>query len=102
MASQRIGSRDYRVYGLQGLAEEIRGVGRRVTEATTTRLDAARAALDGWHGAHAAAFVERANRVLEAMVTFQLTVEEAASACSHFPGDAVRNPSFVDGYAYHD
>jgi hypothetical protein len=100
MASKRIGSRDYRVYGLQGRAEEIRGVGRRVSEATTTRLDAARAALDGWHGAHAAAFVERANAVLSAMVTFQLTVEEAASACSSFPGDAVRNPSFVDGYAY--
>ena len=100
MAGKRIASRDYRVYGLQGLAEEIRGAGRRVSEATTTRLDAARAALDGWHGAHAAAFVERANAVLSAMVTFQLDVEEAASACSSFPGDAVRNPSFVDGYAY--
>jgi hypothetical protein len=100
MAGKRIGDRDYRVFGLQARAEEIRGVGRRVSEATSTRLDAARAALDGWHGAHAAAFVERANRVLEAMVTFQLTVEEAASACSSFPGDAVRNPSFVDGYAY--
>jgi hypothetical protein len=99
MAVHRIGGREYRVYGLQALAEEIRGAARQVSEATGGRIDAARLALDGWHGRHAAAFVERANGVLSDTVTFQLAVRDAASACERWPGE-VGGSSYGDDYIY--
>ncbi len=99
MAVHRIGSREYRVYGLQTLAEEIRGASRQVSEAVGGRLDAARAALEGWHGAHASAFVTRANSVQSAMVSFQLAVRDAAATCASWPG-AATGSSYGDNYVH--
>jgi hypothetical protein len=100
MATKRVGDHEYRVYGLQGRAEEIRGAARQVIDATGTRVDAARAALVDWHGRHAATFVERVNGVLSDLVSLQLEMSTQASRCAAFPDEAAANPSFVDQYSY--
>jgi hypothetical protein len=100
VAVKQVGDREYRVFGLQALGEEIRGAGRQLSESTGTRHDAAVAALVDWRGRHAAAFVERVNLVLSGMVSLQLEVERAAARCRAFPGEPAGSSSTVDQYAY--
>lgn len=100
VAVKRIGNQEYRVYGLQELAEEIQGAARQLSDATGTRHDAAQAALADWRGRHADTFVERVNTVLAGMVSLQLAVQAAARRCRAFPGEAAGNPSIVDQYSY--
>ena len=99
VAEKRVGSRTYRVYGLESRAEAIRGATRRLSEATVARLDAARGAIAEWRGPHAVTFVERVNGVLSDMVSLQLAGEEAASRCTSFPGEPFIS-SVVTDYAY--
>ncbi|MGH9116594.1 MAG: hypothetical protein ACRD0A_01560, partial [Acidimicrobiales bacterium] len=99
VAEKRVGSRTYRVYGLQGRAEIIRGATRRLSESTSTALEAVRTAVAEWRGPHAVAFVDRVNRVLSDMVSLQLAGELAASRCSSFPGEPYVS-SMVTDYAY--
>ena len=100
MAIKRVGDREYRVHGLQALAESIRGAGRALGESIGGRVDTATAALAEWHGAHSIAFVERADGLLSSLVSLRLAVDHAADRCSSFPGEPVSDPSFVTRYAY--
>lgn len=100
MAIKRVGDREYRVFGLQALAEAIRGAGRALGESIGGRLDTAGAALAEWHGAHSTAFVERANGVLSSLVSLRLAVDHAADRCSSFPHEPVGDPGVVTQYAY--
>lgn len=84
--------KSYELHGLAERAEQIKAAAAVAGAMVDARLGVARAALDTWHGAHAATFATELDVVIARAVGLHLALRARAAQVANFPLTAYTSP----------